>query len=193
MAVSLFLTKINNGGKILTEFNTWWSTNQHEIQNGLIMGYYNGTLILLDKALKSELLSEKDTLYFPINFLFGHYLELYLKYLIYKISGKLENGHKLHRLLQKFKNNFTTFLESNGSSEKIEELEEFFKLNLIKNIKPKNEDFSINFRYLQDKQRNLYFDTSFKGDYQKLKTEIIKINNFLNGIENFIEIANNFS
>lgn len=177
----------------MTKFNTWWSTNPYEIKNGLIMGYYNGTLILLDKVLKGKLLSEKDTLYFPINFLFGHYLELYLKYLIYKISRKLEEGHNLYKLLQNLKNDYMLFLKSIGDYEKINELEKFFELNLIKNINPKNENFSIKFRYLEDKNGKLYFDKTFIGDYYKLKVEIIKVNNFLDEMEVFIEIINDFN
>ncbi|MGL5592939.1 MAG: HEPN domain-containing protein [Cetobacterium sp.] len=163
-------------------YQTWWSTDETQVKFGLRKGFYEGAIILVEKAIQSQSYAIKDTIYFPINFLYAHSIELYLKELIEKLSGEMQTGHDLRELWEKLIKYFKLFLESTGDN--IEEVISQLKVvetesrNLGKN--------SIAFRYLIDKN-GFYFEQSFEGDYKDLKNNMEQCYTLLEGLESFIE------
>ena len=166
----------------MSMYQTWLSTDKTQVKFGLRKGFYEGAIILVNEAITSQSLGIKNTIYFPINFLYAHSIELYLKELIEKLGGEIQTGHDLRELWEKLIKYFILFLESTGDN--IEEI--ISQLKIVETESHSLGKNSIAFRYLIDKN-GFYFETNFEGNYKELKNNMEQCHSLLESLESFIE------
>ncbi|MEG2346038.1 hypothetical protein [Cetobacterium somerae] len=171
----------------MSTYQTWWSSDENEVNFGLRTGFYESAIALIDKMIESESYKERDTFYFPINFLYAHAMELHLKELIMDLTGELVQGHDLKVLWDNLMVQFKLFLEDIG--EDIDN--KMSHLKILENEANNLSRDSIAFRYLMDKN-GFYFNTEFEGDYESLKKQMEKCHTLLEGLSIFIHQRTQF-
>lgn len=142
---------------------------------GIKMGYKNSADNLVDIALQQgekDDIATLDTYIFPIIFLYRHAIEVSLKAIYLRCRGELlEGGHDLVNLWDNLNKEIICNLIKDKDKRNIREmLEEFNAVN------DKKADV---FRYLLDKNGQLYFTKSKFIDYDNLKEAMNYIYEFL--------------
>lgn len=155
---------------------------------GIRIGYKNAADDLIDKALEEgELNSIKvlDTYIFPICFLYRHSIEASIKGIYIRFCGKLLKGN--HDLVALWDNLYKEVILRFDDTDFIEEIkkykENFIKYsfedinfnelrNMFLEFNMINDNKADVFRYLLDKDGELYFTNSKYIDYPNLKENI---------------------
>jgi hypothetical protein len=154
---------------------------------GLKEGYKNSADNLVDIALTEGLkgdIKTLDTYIFPIIFCYRHALEISLKHIFYRFYGKLPNGnHDLIVLFDSVKEQVINIFNTPNFIEEAKKYKNVFVKYSIDNIDFNDirrlicelqgaDNKADIWRYLMNKEGQLYFTDSKFVDYQNLKVAI---------------------
>jgi hypothetical protein len=179
--------------KIFTSSDNYYARAYYGWQDGdlallgLREGYKMSADTLVDTALKNGAKGDiriLDTFIFPILFCYRHSLEVSLKQIYFRFFGKLPNGQ--HDLITIFDIVKKEIIDNLNTASFIEEVKEYKKTfvkysfddidfkeirNLICELQGADNKADV-WRYLMNKDGQLYFTNSKFVDYPNLKTVI---------------------
>lgn len=180
-----------------------WQNQSLSLQ-GIRKGYKNSADDLVDIALsKGEIgrIDVLDTYIFPIIFLYRHSIEVSLKYIYFRIRGKMPKK-LIHNLIDlwdmldkevfiELKNteivdDINRRYNLNLEPFYIEEKEKNIIRNLLKELQGKDIKGDV-WRYLIDKGGNLYFTEWEYIDYRNLKNTLTWLYDELDGLYCYID------
>nr|DAL55189.1 MAG TPA_asm: hypothetical protein [Caudoviricetes sp.] len=180
-----------------------WQNQSLSLQ-GIRKGYKNSADDLVDIALsKGEIgrIDVLDTYIFPIIFLYRHSIEVSLKYIYFRIRGKMPEK-LIHNLIDlwdmldkevfiELKNteivdDINRRYNLNLEPFYIEEKEKNIIRNLLKELQGKDIKGDV-WRYLIDKGGNLYFTEWEYIDYRNLKNTLTWLYDELDGLYCYID------
>lgn len=150
-------------------------------QTNIEEGYYRAAILLLDKAIKSSSIDDKDGLIYPALFSFRHHLELVIKNCIKNFSGKVINDkHSLSSLWGELNKSVPKYDANDDVCRAVDSIiEELHQIDTN----------SMSFRYAEDKQGKPTISNEKDIDLQNLKQVVKKMYNFFYGISSLSEEA----
>lgn len=164
---------------------------------GVKDGYKSSADDLVDKAILEGHKNRIDILdkyIFPIMFLYRHSIEISLKLIYRRVNGKIPTGHNLMTLWDRVDKDVLNLLNNDIKLKKLEEKynTKISRLNIdkkllneIKNLIKELQGIDSNgdvWRYLINKNGDLYFNKWKFIDYPNLKNTINYIYEFLDGL-----------